>query len=289
VNGIISAMRLQAADFLMKPIRAQVLRDAVDKAYQSLGATREAKKYQSTIEAELLKRSAELQSALQSMESNYSETLMSLTAALDSREQTTCAHSYRVRAYTSYLAKLVGYPVSQCRNLENAALLHDIGKIGIPDSILLKPGKLSREEMQIMKQHPVLGEQMLSKISFLRPTAKIVRHHHERFDGTGYPDGLCGNEIPLGARIFAFADTLDAMTSIRCYRKAPGLEAVRAEVLSTIGTQFDPEIVEPFLKVPDQTWARIRIGAEGAYDSGLQPAYNIGPSPLPTLSQQLAN
>jgi putative nucleotidyltransferase with HDIG domain len=267
MDGVIAAMRLRAADFLTKPIRAQGLHDSVDKAYQALVKARESRIYQRTIEADLQKRTCELQLAIESLESNYSETLMSLTTALDLREHATCAHSYRVRAYTSYIAELVGYPVEDLRALENAALLHDIGKIGITDSILLKPGKLSTKEMEVMKKHPVIGEEMLNKISFLRPAASIVRHHHERFDGRGYPDGLAGEEIPLGARIFALADTLDAMTSSRCYRDSPGFGAFRSEVLGCMGAQFDPEIARVFLDVPTHAWTDIREGIERAYES----------------------
>lgn len=266
MDGVISAMRLRAADFLTKPIRAQVLHESVDKAYQALVKIRESRIYQSTIEAALQKRTCELQLAIESLESNYSETLMSLTTALDLREHATCAHSYRVRAYTSHVAELVGYPVQDLRALENAALLHDIGKIGITDLILLKPGKLSTEEMEIMKKHPVIGEKMLNKISFLRPAASIVRHHHERFDGRGYPDGLAGEEIPLGARIFALADTLDAMTSSRCYRDSPGFGAFRSEVLGCMGAQFDSQIARVFLDVSTHAWIDIREGVERAHE-----------------------
>ncbi|MCU1286285.1 MAG: Response regulator [Acidobacteriales bacterium] len=269
MDGVISAMRLHAADFLTKPVRAQALHDSINKAYESLMRTRESRIYQIGLETTLQERSRELQQALVLMESNYSETLMSLTTALDAREHATCAHSYRVRAYTSYMAELLHYPVEDLRNLHNAALLHDIGKIGIPDSILLKPGKLSAEETEVMKQHPVIGEEMLNNIPFLRPSASIIRHHHERFDGRGYPDNLAGEEIPLGARIFALADTLDAMTSSRCYRESPGFEAVRSEVSRGMGTQFDPEIARVFLEVPERAWKGIREGVELAYESNL--------------------
>jgi putative nucleotidyltransferase with HDIG domain len=223
---------------------------------------RNSRVYQVSLETALEGRTAELQAAIGSLEQSYSETLISLTSALDAREHATCAHSFRVRAFTSYLAQLVGYPQRDLKDLENAALLHDIGKIGIPDNILQKPGKLSRREFEIMKHHAELGESMLNKVTFLRPAAKIVRHHHERFDGTGYPDGLAGDGIPYGARIFAFADTLDAMNTKRCYRRSPGLRAVRVEVLKEMGTQFDPEIVRAFVEVKDDTWSMIARSVE---------------------------
>src|SRR5205823_3248046 len=127
---------------------------------------------------------------------------------------------------------------------------------------LLKQGKLTEEEFLLMKQHTWIGQEMLQKIAFLRPASKIIRHHHERFDGTGYPDRLAGEDIPLGARIFAFADTLDAMTSDRCYRKAPGVCAAREEIVRCTGKQFDPNITAAFVDVPNDTWMQIRQQVE---------------------------
>jgi HD-GYP domain-containing protein (c-di-GMP phosphodiesterase class II) len=143
-------------------------------------------------------------------------------------------------------------------SLEQGALLHDIGKIAVADAILLKPAKLTPEEWVEMRKHPTAGDEMLKRVPFLRPASAIVRHHHERFDGTGYPDGLKGAEIPLGARLFAMADTLDAMTSDRSYRRGPGVEAARTEIQRHSGKQFDPHIVELFLKVPSATWMQLR-------------------------------
>jgi HD-GYP domain-containing protein (c-di-GMP phosphodiesterase class II) len=137
-------------------------------------------------------------------------------------------------------------------------LLHDIGKIAVADAILLKPAKLTPEEWIEMRKHPTAGDEILKRVPFLRPASAIVRHHHERFDGTGYPDGLKGAEIPLGARLFTVADTLDAMTTDRTYRQAPGFEAARAEILRWSGKQFDPHIVELFLKIPPATWMQVR-------------------------------
>ena len=121
-----------------------------------------------------------------------------------------------------------------------------------------KPAKLTPEEWIEMRKHPTAGDEILKRVPFLRPASAIVRHHHERFDGTGYPDGLKGAEIPLGARLFTVADTLDAMTTDRTYRQAPGFEAARAEILRWSGKQFDPHIVELFLKIPPATWMQVR-------------------------------
>jgi putative nucleotidyltransferase with HDIG domain len=199
--------------------------------------------------------------ALSELETNYQMTLEALVAALDAREHETFSHSLRVRSYTRHLARRAGFPPALLPSLEHGALLHDIGKVAVADSILLKPGKLTAEEWVEMRKHPIAGDEILRRVPFLRPASAIVRHHHERFDGTGYPDGLKGPEIPLGARIFAVVDTLDAMTSDRTYRKAPGFEAARAEIQRCSGRQFDPHIVELFLRIPPATWMQARSEA----------------------------
>jgi HD-GYP domain-containing protein (c-di-GMP phosphodiesterase class II) len=167
-----------------------------------------------------------------------------------------------VRAYTLHLARLVSYPLALMPALGHAALLHDIGKIAVADAILLKPGKLTKEEWVQMRRHVLAGVQILNRIPFLRPCASIVQHHHERYDGKGYPHGVAGEQIPLGARLFSLADTLDAMTSDRAYRKAVGLSEVRAEVKRQQSTQFDPQVAELFLKVPETAWLQIRDSVE---------------------------
>jgi putative nucleotidyltransferase with HDIG domain len=149
----------------------------------------------------------------------------------------------------------MGLEADELRVIARGAFLHDIGKIATPDSILLKPGRLSDEEMEIMKEHCERGYEMVRKIPFLREAAEIVYAHQERFDGTGYPRGLRGEEIPLGARIFAIADSLDAMTSDRPYRKGTTLAAAVEEIVRCAGEQFDPQIVEVFLAMPYETWS----------------------------------
>ncbi|MCU1287393.1 MAG: response regulator receiver (CheY-like) modulated metal dependent phosphohydrolase [Acidobacteriales bacterium] len=261
VEEVVSAMRMHVSDFLFKPLKIETLTDSLDRTFHRLLSKREARDYRTSLETSLQRRTLD-ETALSYLETNYSATLNSLVAALDAREHETCAHSFRVRAYTAHLARLAGYPPSLLPQLENAALLHDIGKIAISDTILLKRGKLTDEEFLIMKQHTWLGQEILQKISFLQPAAKIIRHHHERFDGNGYPDGLAGEDIPLGARIFGFADTLDAMTSDRCYRAAPGVVAAREEIIRCTGKQFDPKLTEVFLKVSNETWNQIRQQVE---------------------------
>ncbi len=268
VDSVITALRLQAADFLLKPISARHLVGAVQGAYARLLEARHAVAYKGSLETSIQRRTHELELALSELESNYHMTLEALVAALDSREHETFSHSLRVQAYTRHLARRAGFPPAHMRTLEQGALLHDIGKISVSDAILLKPAKLTAEEWKAMRKHPVAGEEILKRVPFLRPASAIVRHHHERYDGTGYPDGLRGSEIPLGARLFSVADTLDAMTSDRTYRKGPGFEAAQVEVLKGRGQQFDPKIVDLFLKIPPDAWMKVRDQATSQTISG---------------------
>lgn len=192
------------------------------------------------------------------MQRSYRATLDALLAALDTRDTETEGHSERVAAYTMAMARRLDLSPDELVNIERGALLHDIGKIGVPDSILYKPGPLTPEEWEIMKQHPVIGYRMCMKVDALRPAAPIVLHHHERWDGQGYPYGLAGEAIPLGARIFAIADTLDAITSDRPYRKAKSFAEAREEIVRCAGTQFDPEMVKLFLEIPEEELQLIR-------------------------------
>jgi putative nucleotidyltransferase with HDIG domain len=189
---------------------------------------------------------------------SYRATLEALLAALDTRDTETEGHSERVAAYTMLIAQQLNLSEAELLHIEHGALLHDIGKIGVPDHILYKPGPLTPEEWEVMKQHPVIGYKMCMKIEMLRPAAPIVLHHHERWDGRGYPYGLNGAEIPLGARIFAIADTLDAMTSDRPYRKALSFAQAREEIERCAGSQFDPELVRVFLELPEEQLRAIR-------------------------------
>ncbi len=183
------------------------------------------------------------------LQSAYLQTVSALASALESKDTGTRAHSQRVQSYASALADAVGQEaLVRDQSTPYGFLLHDVGKIGIPDGILLKPGPLSQAERRKMETHTVLGEAMLSGVVFLKGEGlKIVRSHHERWDGRGYPDGLAGDETPLGARIFAVADALDAMTSHRPYRRALSWSAARAEILDQRKRQFDPDVVDAFV------------------------------------------
>jgi ribonuclease P protein subunit RPR2 len=182
------------------------------------------------------------------LQSAYRETVFALASALESKDTGTRAHSHRVQAFALELARTIDTTLIEDPAVEYGFLLHDVGKIGIPDRILLKPGPLTDAELRLMRSHTLLGEQMLDGVAFLQGDGlRVVRSHHERWDGGGYPDGLEGEEIPLGARIFSVADSLDAMTSDRPYRAAQHWASAREEIVGQSGTQFDPRVIDAFL------------------------------------------
>ncbi|NIQ39067.1 MAG: response regulator [Proteobacteria bacterium] len=183
------------------------------------------------------------------LQESYFATVKSLALALDAKDRYTAGHSQSVQRYSVTIAKKLGLDKEEIGNIDRAGALHDIGKIGIPDEIINKPGRLTAEEFEKIKEHPAIGEQMIRPIPFLNPARAIIRHHHERFDGRGYPDAIGGKDIELGARIMAVADTFDAMTSDRSYREALSLEEARAELNRCRNTQFDPAVVEAFDRV----------------------------------------
>lgn len=202
-------------------------------------------------------RTEALGRALTEVETTYDATLQALSSALDTRDSETEHHSLRVTAYADRLAQELGLDPAEREVLRRGAILHDVGKIGVPDAILRKPGALNDAEWQQMRRHPELGAQMLAGIGFVAPALPVVRHHHERWNGAGYPDRLVGEQIPLHARIFAIADTLDAITSDRPYRAARPVDEARAEIVRCAGSQFDPRVVTAFMAVPEQEWLDI--------------------------------
>jgi putative nucleotidyltransferase with HDIG domain len=184
------------------------------------------------------------------LQSGYKETVEALGSALASRDFGTGAHSERVHCYALELARAIEPDLADDTSAESGFLLHDIGKIAVPDEILRKEGPLTADERRVMQNHTVLGEQMLGSVGFLQGSGlEVVRHHHERWDGRGYPDGLGGSEIPLGARVFGVADALDAMTTDRPYRRACPWQSACAEIRENAGTQFDPEVVDVFEQI----------------------------------------
>jgi ribonuclease P protein subunit RPR2 len=188
---------------------------------------------------------------------SYMATVRALAGAVEARDAYTAHHGDRVTAYGIELAAASGLEIADESELECAFLLHDIGKVAIPDGILFKAGTLDPQEREVMQRHPVIGEEIISEIAFLEPARALVRHHHERWDGGGYPDGLAGTEIPLVARVFALADALDALTSDRPYR-AGVLIAEAREVIESTDGQFDPDVLEAFATISDERIEEIR-------------------------------
>ncbi len=188
------------------------------------------------------------------LEETYEETLKALVLALDTREKATAGHSVRVAYFTCYMAILLGIEGDDLQDVYRGALLHDIGKIGIPDAILLKPGKLTFDEFEHMKQHTVLAKSFLNGISYLDRASDIPYYHHEKWNGGGYPEGLRGEDIPLPARIFAIADVYDALRSKRCYKDPMTYDAAVDIIAGDTGTHFDPRVSELFLAQPEKVW-----------------------------------
>jgi ribonuclease P protein subunit RPR2 len=193
----------------------------------------------------------------QELRSSYTATVRALSNAVEARDAYTGKHAERVTAYGMEIARALGISIADTRELEFGFLLHDIGKLGIPDAILYKPGALTDTEREMMTQHPVIGAQIVDDVEFLASAARVVRSHHERWDGNGYPDGLAGEEIPLAARVFSVADVLDALTTDRPYRPALPLSKAREMIIAGSGTQFDPRVVEAFKSIPDHRFERI--------------------------------
>jgi ribonuclease P protein subunit RPR2 len=193
----------------------------------------------------------------QQLHRSYMATVRALSNAVDARDPYTGKHAERVAAYGLVIARALGVSLVDTPEFEFGFLLHDIGKVAIPDSILNKPGKLTASERALMAQHPVIGAEILGEIDFLAQAAAVVRSHHERWDGSGYPDGLAGENIPIAARVFAVADVLDALTSNRPYRPASPLHVAREMINAESGSHFDPQVVEAFNTVPDEVIVRI--------------------------------
>jgi putative nucleotidyltransferase with HDIG domain len=251
-------MKEGATDYVLKPFQLDAVVASLERGLERKRLELEVENYRKKLEQMVDQRTRQLQAAIKRIELTYDETLEALAAALDLKDNETAGHSKRVTLFSLKIAKAMGCTDEQRKQIERGAYLHDIGKIGIPDAILLKPGKLSPREMEIMQEHVRIGYDLVCRISFLAPAAQIVLTHQERFDGTGYPQGLMGEEIPLGARIFTVADTLDAMTSDRPYRRALPYSAAREEIQRESGRQFDPAVVEVFLAIAEETWEGIR-------------------------------
>lgn len=254
----VEAMKEGADDYLVKPFQLDMVLASLERAFRKKALQRELENYRHHLEEMIAERTHQLQMAMAHLEHSYSATLEALGSAIDLRDGPTAGHSRRVFWYSIKIAHAIGGLEKDLRNLSMGAWLHDIGKLATPDAILLKPGPLTDPEREVMQHHVQIGYDLVKGIPFLADAAEIILGHHERCDGSGYPRGLKAEEIPLGARIFAVADSFDAMTSDRPYRSAIPFEAAREEIEGAAGKLFDATVVRAFLANSASKWAAIR-------------------------------
>lgn len=259
----VECLQQGAEDYLLKPPRVLELVQALERAVGKRRAALAKEQYQRELEERVKEATAELSKALVQIAEAYNSTLYALVSALDAREQETAGHSQRVVRYTLAIARRLGISGRELEDIGRGALLHDVGKIGVSDGVLLKAGPLTPLEWEEMRTHPEVGFQIMGTIPFLKKPSEVVLAHQERWDGGGYPKGLKGEEIPLGARIFSVADAFDAILSDRPYRKGASIEVAREEIARCSGTQFDPVAVDAFLSIPvDELMALVKAEVE---------------------------
>jgi response regulator RpfG family c-di-GMP phosphodiesterase len=254
----IQAMRQGADDYLVKPLQMDAVTISLQRAIQRKRLELEVENYRLHLEEMVAERTQQLQTAFRHVERSYGETLQALGEAIDLRDSETAGHSRRVSLYSLKILTGLGGTEHQFRSVAMGAWLHDIGKLAIPDAILLKPGPLTSEERRVMQRHSQIGYDLVKRISFLSEAAEIVLMHHERCDGSGYPLGLKGQDIPLGARIFGVSDTVDAMTSDRPYRSARPFQEARDQIERGSGKLYDTQVASVFLSISSETWEVIR-------------------------------
>lgn len=276
-NAAIEALKEGASDYLIKPFNLEEIVMSIANALEKRRLILENRGYQEHLEELVRVQTAEirgllaieqqktfqLNKALDEIQVTYNTTLEALSTALDYRDNVTEGHSQRVVKYSIEIGKALGLKDYDLEVLARGTLLHDIGKIGVPDSILRKPAILTSEEWGEMRKHVEYGYRMLKGIPFLKDASSIVLHHQERYDGAGYPQGLKRDEIVIGARIFAIVDTYDSMTTDRPYRKALTDKDAREEILRCRNSQFDPVVVDTFFKIPEQKWSTIKEDVAG--------------------------
>ncbi len=253
---------LQLQALLVQPTEALQMLRTVEQCHVRVLEQRREEQHAARLQEQMQEHKNNhdrLQAEMTQLEQSIVNALLDVLAL---REAGCIPHAMRVQAYAAYFARMVQYPESLLPHLEWAALLHDIGKVGLSDPLLFRQGALAPAELDRMQSHAATGEQILSRIAFLRPAAQIVRHHHERYDGQGFPDRLRGEQIPLAARIFAIADAWDALTSDRAYRAAQNYECAQQEMERCAGGQFDPNLIRLFLQVPLSTWIDLRRQVE---------------------------
>jgi response regulator RpfG family c-di-GMP phosphodiesterase len=248
IDVAVEAMRLGAFDFIMKPVDLNLVLLSVRNALEKKRLEEELEAYHKNLEKLVEERTAKLQQAYRVLKKAHLDSVKVLAEAIDAKDPYTRGHSDRVRGMSLKIAAHFDFTEERLESLEYGALLHDIGKIGIKDEVLQKKGALTLEEYQYIQEHPLIGVKIVEGIDFFKDKIPVIRHHHEHFDGRGYPDGLAGEAIPLEARIIAVSDAFDAMTSIRPHRGIMPLEDVLVELERCMGTQFDPQILKIFLR-----------------------------------------
>ena len=258
----IEAMKRGADDYLVKPLQIEIVMASLERALKKKRLEQEVENYRQRLEEMVKERTGQLETALWKVERGYEDTLKALGAAIDLRDSETSGHSQRVTLYSAKIAKELGVAEHELKTIAMGAWLHDIGKLAIPDAILLKPGALTEEEWTIMRSHAQLGFDLVKRITFLADAAEIVLTHHERCDGSGYPRGLKTTDIPAGARIFAIADTVDAMTSDRPYRSALSFEMAHDEIRRGSGSRYDSRVADAFLGIAIESWKEIRCSTD---------------------------
>jgi len=257
VRAGILAMKSGADDYLVKPLQSEMVIASLNRALQKKRLEQEVEGYRLHLEEMVAERTQQIAAALKLVERSYEDTLEALGAAIDLRDTATEGHSRRVCRFALEIAKAMGLSETQHKTIAMGAYLHDIGKLALPDGILLKPGPLTLEERLFMQQHVQTGYDLVKQIPFLADASELVRTHHERYDGSGYLRGLKAEQIPIGARIFGVADTLDAITSDRPYRSALPFEVAFRIIHTESGRLYDPQVTAAFFSLPKETWPAI--------------------------------
>ncbi len=258
VETAVRAMRMGAADYIMKPFNLDALSISVERALEHRDLVLANLRHQEELELAVEEKTRMLRLALSEVQGTFNATVEAMVGSIEARDCETQHHCRRAREYALLLAQRMGLKGRELRDVGWGSLLHDVGKIGVPDHILLKPGPLTPEEWVEMRKHPIIGYRLLAPIRFLQGAAQVVLHHHERWDGSGYPYGKAGEDIPLGARIFMVADAVESITSRRPYKRALPFATAEEEILRCAGTHFDPRVVEVFREIPREDWIAVR-------------------------------
>ena len=276
IDVAVDAIRLGAYDYIVKPFNISQVTIAVSRAIDRRRLMLENIQYKKSLEQKVVQKTIDLirknktleqqakllEDLLSNLRESYEATLDAMVSAIESRDYETKHHCRRVQVYSVLLGRRLGLSAEQLVDVSYGSLLHDVGKIGVPDRILLKPGRLTDAEWRVMRRHTLIGHKMIAKIKFLKGAGDIVLFHHERWDGRGYPFGLAGEDIPLAARIFSVVDSFDAITSKRVYKDAIDADSAKAEIARCAGTQYDPQVAEEFMQVTNEELEEARSEAE---------------------------